>query len=95
MRLGRYFGNRPQFWLDLQGQYEIAWSSATAAPRSPGAPAQLTLPEKGIEKLRCQRERNKTATKRMSREKKDMKKKIGSKKDKSAAPHHLSEKLGS
>ena len=24
VRLGRYFGNRPQFWLDLQGQYEIA-----------------------------------------------------------------------
>ena len=24
VRLGRYFGNRPQFWLDLQAQYEIA-----------------------------------------------------------------------
>jgi addiction module HigA family antidote len=24
VRLGRYFGGRPQFWLDLQGQYEIA-----------------------------------------------------------------------
>jgi antitoxin HigA-1 len=24
VRLGRYFANRPQFWLDLQGQYEIA-----------------------------------------------------------------------
>ena len=24
VRLGRYFGNRPQFWLDLQSQYEIA-----------------------------------------------------------------------
>ncbi len=24
VRLGRFFGNRPQFWLDLQGQYEIA-----------------------------------------------------------------------
>ena len=23
VRLGRYFGNRAQFWLDLQGQYEI------------------------------------------------------------------------
>jgi addiction module HigA family antidote len=22
--LGRYFGNRPQFWMDLQGQYDIA-----------------------------------------------------------------------
>lgn len=24
VRLGRYFGNSPSFWLDLQGQYEIA-----------------------------------------------------------------------
>jgi addiction module HigA family antidote len=24
VRLGRYFGNRPQFWLDLQSQYNIA-----------------------------------------------------------------------
>ena len=24
IRLGRYFGNRAQFWLDLQGQYDIA-----------------------------------------------------------------------
>ena len=24
MRLGRYFGNNPQFWLDLQSQYDIA-----------------------------------------------------------------------
>ncbi len=24
VRLGRYFGNNPQFWLDLQSQYEIA-----------------------------------------------------------------------
>jgi addiction module HigA family antidote len=24
VRLGRYFGNEPQFWIDLQGQYEIA-----------------------------------------------------------------------
>lgn len=24
LRLGRYFGNRPQFWLDLQSQYDIA-----------------------------------------------------------------------
>jgi addiction module HigA family antidote len=23
LRLGRYFGNRPQFWLDLQSQYDI------------------------------------------------------------------------
>jgi antitoxin HigA-1 len=24
VRLGRYFGNTPQFWLDLQSQYDIA-----------------------------------------------------------------------
>ena len=24
VRLGRYFANGPQFWLDLQGQHEIA-----------------------------------------------------------------------
>jgi addiction module HigA family antidote len=24
VRLGRYFSNRPQFWLDLQSQYDIA-----------------------------------------------------------------------
>jgi addiction module HigA family antidote len=24
VRLGRYFGNKPQFWIDLQGQYDIA-----------------------------------------------------------------------
>lgn len=23
VRLGRYFGNAPRFWLDLQGQYDI------------------------------------------------------------------------
>jgi antitoxin HigA-1 len=24
LRLGRYFGNSPQFWLDLQSQFDIA-----------------------------------------------------------------------
>ena len=24
LRLGRYFSNSPQFWLDLQGQFDIA-----------------------------------------------------------------------
>ena len=24
VRLGRYFGNRPQFWLELQIQYDIS-----------------------------------------------------------------------
>ncbi len=24
VRLGRYFGNRPLFWLDLQSQFDIA-----------------------------------------------------------------------
>ena len=23
-RLGRYFGNAPQFWINLQGQYDLA-----------------------------------------------------------------------
>ena len=24
VRLGRYFGNRPQFWMDLQSQFDIS-----------------------------------------------------------------------
>lgn len=24
VRLGRYFGNTPRFWIDLQGQFDIA-----------------------------------------------------------------------
>ena len=28
VRLGRYFGNSAQFWLDLQGQYDIARGGA-------------------------------------------------------------------
>ena len=24
LRLGRYFGNSPRFWLDLQSQYDLA-----------------------------------------------------------------------
>ena len=24
LRLGRYFGNNPQFWIDLQSQHDIA-----------------------------------------------------------------------
>ena len=28
LRLGRYFGGRPQFWLDLQSQYDIAVAEA-------------------------------------------------------------------
>ena len=31
VRLGRYFGNRPQFWMDLQAQHHIA-----ALVRGPG-----------------------------------------------------------
>jgi addiction module HigA family antidote len=30
-RLGRYFGNSAQFWLDLQSQYDIAVRPADAA----------------------------------------------------------------
>mgnify|MGYP001566371185 CR=1 FL=1 len=29
VRLGRYFGNRAQFWLDLQAQHEIARIEST------------------------------------------------------------------
>ena len=29
VRLGRYFGNRAQFWLDLQSQYDIAMIERT------------------------------------------------------------------
>ena len=30
LRLGRYFGNSPRFWLDLQSQYDLAswWKRA-------------------------------------------------------------------
>jgi addiction module HigA family antidote len=38
VRLGRYFGNNPQFWLDLQGQYEIA-----AVERERGAEIRYVL----------------------------------------------------
>src|SRR3954470_16708360 len=31
VRLGRYFGNRAQFWLDLQSQFDIARSSVRLA----------------------------------------------------------------
>jgi addiction module HigA family antidote len=43
VRLGRYFGNSPAFWLDLQGQYDIAkierdkGAEITRQVRQPGA----------------------------------------------------------
>src|ERR1700694_4874578 len=33
VRLGRYFGNRPQFWLDLQSQYDLAVAGCASTPR--------------------------------------------------------------
>ena len=45
VRLGLYFGNRPQFWLGLQSQYEIAQieqergSTIVQQVRRPTAPA--------------------------------------------------------
>jgi addiction module HigA family antidote len=33
VRLGRYFGNSAQFWLDLQSQYDIAVSPRSNARR--------------------------------------------------------------
>ena len=32
VRLGRYFGNRAQFWLDLQSQYDIALVERNLGP---------------------------------------------------------------
>ena len=32
VRLGRYFGNNAQFWLDLQGQFEIAQIERARGP---------------------------------------------------------------
>jgi addiction module HigA family antidote len=32
VRLGRYFGNSAQFWLDLQSQYEIAMVEKERGP---------------------------------------------------------------
>jgi addiction module HigA family antidote len=32
VRLGRYFGNSAQFWLDLQSQYEIAMVERERGP---------------------------------------------------------------
>jgi addiction module HigA family antidote len=34
VRLGRYFGNSAQFWLDLQSQYDIALVEPSRARRS-------------------------------------------------------------
>jgi len=33
VRLGRYFGNSAQFWLDLQGQYDIGMVEGRRARR--------------------------------------------------------------
>jgi antitoxin HigA-1 len=30
LRLGRYFGNSPQFWIDLQGQFDVAMAEQTS-----------------------------------------------------------------
>jgi addiction module HigA family antidote len=35
VRLGRYFGNRPQFWLDLQSQFDIATIEREKGKRLP------------------------------------------------------------
>jgi antitoxin HigA-1 len=39
LRPGRYFGNSPQFWLDLQSQYDMPWSRVSAARASRGGEA--------------------------------------------------------
>jgi len=33
MRLGRYFGNKPRFWLNLQTNYELAAAEAEFGDR--------------------------------------------------------------
>ena len=33
MRLGRYFGQSPRFWLDLQTNYELAIAEASVGAR--------------------------------------------------------------
>ena len=33
MRLGRYFGQSPRFWLDLQTNYELATAEASVGAR--------------------------------------------------------------
>ncbi len=33
LRLGRYFGNAPQFWLNLQAQYDLAVAMRDLGPR--------------------------------------------------------------
>ena len=34
MRLGRYFGQSPRFWLDLQTNYELASAEASVGARN-------------------------------------------------------------
>ena len=53
VRLGRYFGNRAQFWLDLQDQYDIALvecdRGAEIARRvHPPTRREKSAPEKGL-----------------------------------------------
>ncbi|HEX9463961.1 MAG TPA: HigA family addiction module antitoxin [Alphaproteobacteria bacterium] len=33
LRLGRYFGNDPQFWINLQAQYDLATAMRDIGPR--------------------------------------------------------------
>ena len=32
LRLGRYFGNAPQFWINLQAQYDLAVAMRDVGP---------------------------------------------------------------
>jgi len=34
LRLGRYFGNDPQFWMNLQAQYDLALAERKLGKRS-------------------------------------------------------------
>ena len=33
LRLGRFFGNEPEFWLAMQASYDLAMLRATVGPR--------------------------------------------------------------
>src|SRR5215469_16752911 len=45
MRLARYFGTTPEFWMDLQAMYDLTKAKLNLAPRSSGTltPGQRDL----------------------------------------------------
>ncbi len=58
VRLGRYFGNSAQFWLDLQGQYDIAVVERKKGGRSPsGFDRRTRLKRSAAARRRSRRDR--------------------------------------